>query len=121
MEIKSVSGMGYPVKDLNMTVDFYKSLGFREGKKDDHSVSVYMNWFWIEFFCNDDSTLAEQNRSSTQDVLMYLSVDDLATTYQELQERGLNPSPEVINKFRGRRESRISDPDGYTLAFFQKK
>ena len=126
MNLKSVSGVSYRVKDVDATVNFYQSLGFREGKKDDTSTSIYLNWFWIEFYgvektSTDRGVAGENNSNSSQEVILYLSVGDLSETVRELQERGLNPSPEVLNKLKGRRETSISDPDGYRLVFFQKK
>lgn len=125
MNIKSVSGLAYRVRDIDATTSFYERLGFRLGKKEGGSASVYMNWFWVEFYSEetqDGEGGALANKSgSSQEVLMYMSVDDLPETVRDLQERGLNPTPEVVNKPRGRKETSISDPDGYRLVFFQKK
>jgi len=126
MNLKSVSGVSYRVRDLDATVNFYLSLGFREGKKDDSSTSIYLNWFWLEFYnvekaSSDEGLSLEDKTDSMQEVLLYMSVADLAETVRELEERGLNPTPEILNKRKGRRETSISDPDGYRLVFFQKK
>lgn len=126
MNIKSVSGVAYRVRDIDATADFYEKLGFRPGKREGNTVSVYLNWFWLEFFCEDawdgeGGSLAAGAGGSNQEVLLYLSVDDLAETLRDLQERGLSPTPEVINKPRGRKETSITDPNGYRLVFFQKK
>lgn len=46
MKISSISGLTYPVKDLARTAGFYENLGFRPGKRDDHQLTCYVNWFW---------------------------------------------------------------------------
>jgi len=126
MKLKSISGVSYRVKDVDVTADFYQRLGFRAGKKDEVSTSIYLNWFWIEFYESDRESTPDYNQAGKQtasapEVFLYISVDDLAVAYQELQEMGLNPSAELVNKAKGRKEIKISDPDGYPLVFFQKK
>lgn len=47
MKISSISGLTYRVRDLDMAVGFYESLGFRIGKRDDEQATCYVNWFWV--------------------------------------------------------------------------
>ncbi len=52
MKIKSVSGVTCFVKDLKRTSVFYKMLGFDIRKQDEEHLTVYSNWFWIDFIKN---------------------------------------------------------------------
>src|SRR6185312_7129181 len=55
MKIGSISGLVYAVSDLDKTAEFYETLGFRSGKRDDHQLTVYVNWFWLTFTTDRDT------------------------------------------------------------------
>lgn len=116
MKLKSISGVSYRVKDLSRTARFYESLGFRTGKQEADTLTVYVNWFWVEFRTQGGGGPTSQDAGSS----MYLAVDDVDDCYQELLGKGLKPAgePTTVN---GRREFVITDPDGYQLVLFKKK
>ncbi|HEU4540941.1 MAG TPA: VOC family protein [Jiangellaceae bacterium] len=115
MKISSISGLVYQVRDLDKTLEFYESLGFRMGKRDDHEATCYVNWFWLRFVVDADGSSRPEPRPT-----LYLKVDDIDDYYGALLANGFTPSTEPRKQRSGTREFLIDDPDGYTLAFFAK-
>ena len=113
MKISSISGLTYPVKDLDQTAEFYESLGFRVGKRDDHQLTCYVNWFWVTF-------TTDHNGESGSGPTLYLKVDDIDDYYGAVLARGFMASTEPRKERSGRREFLLLDPDGNRLAFFAK-
>ena len=115
MKISSISGLTYRVHDLDRTAEFYGTLGFRPGKRDDSQFTCYVNWFWLTF-TTDAEGAAEPGSGPT----LYLKVDDIDDFYGGVLAHGLNPSSEPRKDRSGRREFVLLDPDGHRLAFFAK-
>ena len=113
MKISSISGLTYPVKDLDRTAEFYESLGFRPGKRDDHQLTCYVNWFWVTFSADHDG-------APGSGPTLYLKVDDIDDCYGAVLASGFTPSTEPRKDRSGRREFILLDPDGNRLAFFGK-
>jgi catechol 2,3-dioxygenase-like lactoylglutathione lyase family enzyme len=113
VKISSISGLTYPVKDLGRTAEFYESLGFRPGKRDDHQLTCYVNWFWVTFTTHHNG---EPGSSPT----LYLKVDDIDDFYGAVLARGFTALTEPRKDRSGRREFFLLDPDGHRLAFFAK-
>jgi catechol 2,3-dioxygenase-like lactoylglutathione lyase family enzyme len=107
VKIGSISGLVYPVSDLDKTAEFYETLGFRPGRRDDHQFTCYVNWFWLTFTADPGPTL-------------YLKVDDIDDFYGAVLAHGLTPSSEPRKDRSGRREFLLLDPEGNRLAFFTK-
>ena len=116
MKISSISGLVYRVRDLDKTVEFYESLGFRIGKREDHQATCYVNWFWVRFVVDADSYRGEPEPGPT----LYLKVDDIDDYHGALLAHGLTPSTEPRKQRSGTREFLLNDPYGNTLAFFAK-
>ncbi|GAA0912600.1 hypothetical protein GCM10009557_86640 [Virgisporangium ochraceum] len=114
MKISSISGVVYPVRELDKAIEFYQTLGFRLGKRDDHQVTVYVNWFWLTLTTDHDHVPAEGGPS------LYLKVDDIDDYYGAVLAHGLTPSTEPRKDRSGRREFLLLDPDGNRLVFFTK-
>lgn len=117
MEIKSISGTTYFVKDLKKTAKFYESLGFRLGKQDDETLTVYVNWFWIKFIAQKDAKLDNKGVGA----FLNLKVDSADESHKDAVAHGVKPDGEPQNMPGGSREFIITDPDGYKLIFFEKK
>jgi predicted lactoylglutathione lyase len=49
MDLKSVSGLTFFVKDVNKTAEFYKALGFKIEKHEKDYLLVRLNWFSMDF------------------------------------------------------------------------
>jgi catechol 2,3-dioxygenase-like lactoylglutathione lyase family enzyme len=116
MKISSISGLVYPVRDLDRTAEFYQTLGFRPGKREDRQVTCYVNWFWVTFTLDGYETGPEPGSGPT----LYLKVDDIDDFYGAVLAHGLTPSSEPRKTRTGRREFVLVDPDGHQLAFFTK-
>ena len=114
MKISSISGLTYPVRDLDKTAEFYETLGFRLGKRDPGRLTCYVNWFWVTFTTDQADTRPGDGPT------LYLKVDDIDDFYGAVLAHGLTPSTEPRKDRSGRREFLLLDPDGNQLAFFAK-
>jgi len=126
MKIKSVSGVTCYVKDLDKTAQFYEKLGFEIKKRDSKHVTVYSNWFWIDFVSAKGEDKPEFQKEAHLDhkgagVFLYLSVDNVDEFYKHVLFKGLKPSSEPRDWPWGNREFVLRDPDGYKLVFFKRK
>ena len=113
MKISSISGLTYSVEDLDRTAEFYASLGFRPGKRDDHQFTCYVNWFWVTF-------TTHRNGEAGPGPTLYLKVDDIDDFYGAVLAHGFTAATEPRKNRSGRREFLLLDPDGNRLAFFGK-
>lgn len=118
MKINSISGLVYQVSDLDKTIEFYQSLGFRMGKREENEATCYVNWFWVRFVASEgeDASAGAAEPGPT----LYLKVDDIDDCYGALVASGHHPSTEPRKRRGGTREFLLDDPDGNTLAFFAK-
>lgn len=114
MKISSISGLVYPAHDLDATAQFYETLGFRPGKRDDRQLTVYVNWFWLTFSLDADEAKPGSGAA------LYMKVDDIDDFYGAVLAHGLIPSSEPRKDRSGRREFLLLDPDGNQLVFFAK-
>jgi catechol 2,3-dioxygenase-like lactoylglutathione lyase family enzyme len=118
MKINSISGLVYRVNDLDKTVEFYETLGFRIGKREENEATCYVNWFWLRFVADADSDAAVNDAAPT----LYLKVDDIDDFYGAVLANGHTPLTEPRKqRTGGPREFLMNDPDGNKLAFFAKK
>ena len=125
MKIKSVSGVTCYAKNLDETAKFYETLGFETRKRDAEHITVYSNWFWIDFIAIDREERADfkkeaRLRDKGAGIFLYLSVENVDEFHKDLLSMGLKPAsePQVT---RGNREFIIHDPDGYKLVIFKRK
>jgi catechol 2,3-dioxygenase-like lactoylglutathione lyase family enzyme len=126
MKISSISGYTCYVQDLDKTAAFYETLGFRPGKRDGNTVTMYVNWFSVTFVSAPDEDKpgfqkeahAEPRGSGLYINIKVVGVDDF---YQMVLDKGMKPSSEPHDWPHGTREFVLRDPDGYKLVFFEKK
>ena len=125
MKIKSVSGFTCYVKSLSKTAKFYESLGFEVRKREPDHITVYSNWYWIDFIATEKEERPEYKEyaaaSRTGGLLPYLSVDNVDEFYEDLRSKGIKPSSKPQDTAYGNREFIIHDPDGYALVIFKRK
>ena len=114
MKLNSISGLTCDVADLDRTVAFYESLGFRLGKRDDTQATCYVNWFWVLF----TATGSPLEVGARPDV--HLKVDDIDVAYREVLAAGHEPEGEPAARAGGGKEF-VLHPDGYRLVLFYKK
>jgi predicted enzyme related to lactoylglutathione lyase len=125
MKIKSVSGITGFAKNLEKTAKFYEHLGFETRKRDAEHITVYSNWFWLDFVATNKETRSgfksdAQINSKGAGTFIYLSVDDVDAFYEELVSKGLKPSKPYDSSW-GNREFLLRDPNGYRLVIFKRK
>lgn len=115
MKPKSVSALVYKVPDLDKTVKFYESLGFRVDKNDGRMAVVYVNWFSMEFH-----EVNETDDGPKDGPLVLVSVE-VEEFYKGVIELGYKPESELQKTVNGRTEFSLRDPNGYSMVFFEKK
>lgn len=115
MKLNSVSGIVYDVKNIEATAKFYETLGFRVGKRTDTTLTMYLNWFWIEFNLTNASPVNELSG-----ITLYIKVDSVADFYQLALANSLQTDGPPLKQVSGRAEFILHDPDGRRLAFFEK-
>ena len=125
MKIKSVSGVTGFAKNLQKTAKFYEDLGFETRRRDAEHITVYSNWFWLDFIAaskeqrpgfKNDAQLENKGAG----IFLYLSVDNVDECYAELLAKGLKPSKPYDSPW-GNREFILRDPNGYKLVIFKRK
>jgi catechol 2,3-dioxygenase-like lactoylglutathione lyase family enzyme len=126
MKIKSVSGLTCYVKNLNKTAQFYETLGFEVRKRESDHITVYSNWFWIEFLAMGKDVRADFTKGADLSnkgagMFVYLSVDNVDEFHQVLLSKGLKPATKPQDQPWGNREFILRDPDGYSLVIFKRK
>jgi catechol 2,3-dioxygenase-like lactoylglutathione lyase family enzyme len=126
MKPNSISGITCYVADLSKTAEFYEALGFRRGKEEVDRLTFYVNWFFVTFVAQDqvqDAQLRKEARSKAKGagLLINIKVDDISDFHKSVVAAGMEPDGEPQVLFSGNREFVLRDPDGYKLAFFQKK
>ncbi|HEY4518072.1 MAG TPA: VOC family protein [Candidatus Paceibacterota bacterium] len=125
MKLVSVAGLVCYVKDAKKTAKFYEALGFKFDKRTSDHVSIYLNWFWIDFhaFASEDKPEFKKearlkNKGAGQ--YLYIKVDNVDKFYKGLLKKKLKPSAPPRDWPWGNREFVLRDPDGYKLVFFKK-
>jgi predicted lactoylglutathione lyase len=117
MDLKSVSGLTFFVKDINKTAEFYKALGFKIEKHEKNYLLVRLNWFSMDF-------VAEGANGSKgpkgEGLCINISVADVDEFYKEALAKGLKPASEPADYPGGFRNFVIHDPDGYNLVMFKR-
>jgi catechol 2,3-dioxygenase-like lactoylglutathione lyase family enzyme len=126
MKPNSISGITYYVEDLARTAEFYETLGFRRGKEEPDRVTFYVNWFFVTFIAPDQAADAQARKGAKLSnngagQFLYVKVDDIEDFHKEVVAAGMKPDGEPEIRASGNREFVLRDPDGYKLAFFQKK
>src|SRR5687767_6289070 len=97
MKMKSVAGLVCYVKDIKKTARFYKALGFRVDKETSDHLSIYLNWFWMDFHPQDKENKPEFQKEANLEnkgagLFTYISVEDVDEFYKGVIKKGLKPS-----------------------------
>lgn len=126
MKLKSISGITNYVKSLKKTATFYEALGFAIKKRDENHVTVYLNWFWMDFLLISKENKPGFQKEAQADnkgagQFLYICVEDVDGFYKGVLAKGLKPSSEPRDWPWGNREFVMRDPDGYKLVFFKRK
>jgi len=109
--IKAVSALRLAVADVDRSLAFYTMLGFQEVPTEGPAREVRSNWFRIRL----------ENRKSQRGSVglrVCISVDDVDELATHLASKGVKARREPAGKST---ELVVTDPDNYTLLFFQTK
>jgi catechol 2,3-dioxygenase-like lactoylglutathione lyase family enzyme len=120
MKIKSVSGITCYVKNLSKTAKFYETLGFKIRKRESNHITVYSNWFWIDFLAiGKDERAAFTNGVDLSNkgagMFLYLSVDNVDEFHKVLLSNGLRPLTKPQDQPWATANSLFAIPMGTTL------
>jgi catechol 2,3-dioxygenase-like lactoylglutathione lyase family enzyme len=126
VKVNSISGLTCYVKDLARTAEFYETIGFRRGKEEPGRATFYVNWFFVTFIAQDQEDAPALRKEAKlpkkgSGLFLYIKVDDVEDFYGEVVAADMKPEGEPEVQASGNREFVLRDPDGYKLAFFQKK
>lgn len=125
MKLKAASGYTCYVRDLDKTAEFYEKLGLVIKKRSVNRVTIYLNWYRIDFVSSDSENDASVRAEAGTDqkgagVFFYFSVKDVDQAYAEVIALGLRPTNEPHDMSWGNREFVLRDPDGYKLVLFKR-
>ncbi|WP_416307967.1 VOC family protein [Neptunicella sp. SCSIO 80796] len=106
-----------PVKNLSVSVAFYRKLGFEVEKQQD-------DWGWAMLRCGDCQMMLDQSIHLHDNIpktaVLYLYPDNIQAFHQQARDNGL-AVPDLDVTFYGLTEFRFEDPDGNRLWIGQDK
>lgn len=119
MSIKNIHSNLYFVKDMEVTEDFYKKLGF-EAAISDGAVRINVNGFNLCFM--DESKVHIDKEAGMNPkglgVFTYVEVEDVDKHFELVKNNGVATSSEPTTFPWGKREFAVKDPDGYKMVFY---
>jgi catechol 2,3-dioxygenase-like lactoylglutathione lyase family enzyme len=125
MDLKSVSGFTLYVKDLDVSADFYETLGFKVEKQEEGHAFVRLNWFTIDLVDQMKENKSEFQKEAGSEpkgsgIFINISVGDVDEYYKKVVDKGFKPSSQPRDWPWGNREFVLRDPDGYKLVMFKR-
>lgn len=117
MDLKSVSGLTFFVKDINRTAEFYKMLGFKIEKQEKDYLLARLNWFSLDFIPEKGKSEAGPKGAG---LCINVSVSDVDEFYKSVTDKGIKPTSKPQDFPGGFRNFVINDPDGYNLIMFKR-
>jgi len=118
MDLKSVSGLTFFVKNIDKTAEFYKTLGFKVEIKNKNYLLVRLNWFSLDFVA--EKPAAPKTTEKGTGICINISVNDVNEYYEKILAKGLKPASQPEDFPGGFRNFVIHDPDGYNLVLFKR-
>ena len=116
MDLKSVSGLTFFVKDIDKTAEFYKMLGFKIEKQEKDYLLARLNWFSLDFVTAKSDAKGPKGAG----LCINISVGDVDEFYKSVVSNGLKPASEPQDYPGGFRNFVLNDPDGYNLVIFKR-
>lgn len=117
MDLKSVSGLTFFVKDIDKTAKFYKALGFKIEKHEKGYLLVRLNWFSMDFVAESGGDKAGPKGAG---LCINISVGDVDEFHKNVLAKGLKPASKPQDYPGGYRNFVLHDPDGFNLIFFKR-
>ena len=116
MDLKSVSGLTFFVKDIDKTAKFYKTLGFKIEKQEKDYLLARLNWFSMDFVTEKGETKGPKGAG----LCINISVGDVDEFYKSVIDKGLKAASQPQDFPGGFRNFVLNDPDGYNLVIFKR-
>lgn len=117
--IKRLHSTLFYAKDLDVTVEFYKNLGFDIQKSGD-TARIKMGDFTLSFI--DENKTPIKNESGKEPkglgIYTYIEVENVDDYFNTIKEKGIVSRTEPRDWPWGKREFVVKDPDGYKLVFY---
>jgi catechol 2,3-dioxygenase-like lactoylglutathione lyase family enzyme len=111
MVIKAISALRLAVADVDRSLAFYTKLGFQDVPTEGSVREVRSNWFRIRLE-------SRGSQRGSEGLRVCISVDDVDEFAAFLASKGVEARREPAGKGT---ELVVTDPDNYTLLFFQTK
>lgn len=117
--IKRLHSNLFFVKNLNVTTEFYKNLGF-DVSRSDETARIKIGDFTLAFM--DEANVHIDKEAGAQPkgigVFTYVEVENVDDQYSMIKNKGINPSSTPRDWPWGKREFAVKDPDGYKIVFY---
>jgi len=122
--LKSIASILYWASNIAMSVDFYQKVGFELTENTEQHAVLKLGDFAIELVPargheQDEFSKDAFAEGKGKGVYLQIEVEKIDELYQDLIQKGLQPSAEPRDWPWGNREFVIKDPDGYKLCFWQ--
>jgi len=114
MSLRSLVPMAY-VKSVPRSAQFYKKLGFVEGKAHTPEGEAEPTWVWLKSGGAHLMLAKASVPVDPQAVLFYVYCDDVEAFREELLESGVDAGPISRPFYAPRGEFQVTDPDGYVV------
>ena len=108
------------ITNVEKTIEFYQSLGFKIVEQDEDHVSATVGDFQLMMFDKTKVTFKGDSDIEPKGagVFMYVEGDDVDKIHSKIVNNNLKPSSEPRDWPWGNREFAIKDPDGYKIVFY---
>jgi uncharacterized glyoxalase superfamily protein PhnB len=123
MRVMKVTNILLWVQENQLSEKFYKKLGFEVTTSTPaYSELKHGNFKIVLVNMRDEDEFAGDSLAGEKGKGMYIYVwvEDIDATYEELIKKGLQPSTKPRDWAWGNREFILKDPDGYKLCFWHK-
>lgn len=114
MKLKNIPGVFLHALSIDLTKEFYVSLGFRVTKNSETHLVCQTSRTWLEFQHNPEHSYASVSPTPS----IAVSVDSIEEYYRAVLEHGYHPES-VPAQANGRLSFTLKDPNGYLLTFVQ--
>ncbi|MFH1145889.1 MAG: VOC family protein [bacterium] len=115
--IKRIHSTLFLCKNLSLTAQFYKQVGFLVEQSND-AVRIIFGDYRLAFIDETKATV-QDDKTAQKGVgtFIYFEVEDVDSFYRDLKEKNIIID-EPESKPWGKREVLVKDPDGYKIIFF---
>jgi catechol 2,3-dioxygenase-like lactoylglutathione lyase family enzyme len=117
------TGLVYWVHDNEISVKFYKKLGFYVSESNERHSIITIGDFEITLVSIRDEKEFGRDSMAREKGLgsyLYIKVDDVDGLYEKFRSKKIRTSSQPRDWEWGNREFVVKDPDGYKICFYTK-